>query len=71
MSEYRVALEVAGLAAMLARPDTGSTPITYPAPILSAAWIHHQYSLCQCLDTRLEEFVTFSLRRGQEGRIMR
>lgn len=37
MNEYRVALEVAGPAAMFARPDTGSTPISYPVPTFSAA----------------------------------
>jgi CRISPR-associated protein Cas5d len=35
--EYVVKLEVAGPAAMFARPDTGSTPISYPAPTWSAA----------------------------------
>lgn len=36
MSEYKVALEVAGSAAMFARPDTGGTPTSYPAPTWSA-----------------------------------
>jgi CRISPR-associated protein Cas5d len=51
MSEYRVALEVAGPAAMFTTPDTGSTPISYPVPTLSAArgmfeavaWLPHAY----------------------------
>jgi len=51
MSEYRVALEVAGSAAMFMRPDTGSTPISYPVPTFSAAkgmfeavaWLPHAY----------------------------
>ena len=51
MSEYRVALEVAGPAAMFTRPDTGSTPISYPVPTFSAAkgmfesvaWLPHTY----------------------------
>ena len=30
-------LEVAGPAAMFARPDTGATPISYPVPTYSAA----------------------------------
>ena len=34
---YSVSLEIAGPAAMFARPDTGSTPISYPAPTYSAA----------------------------------
>lgn len=37
MDKYEVAFEVAGPAAMFARPDTGSTPISYPVPTLSAA----------------------------------
>jgi CRISPR-associated protein Cas5d len=32
-----VGFEVAGAAAMFARPDTGSTPISYPVPTYSAA----------------------------------
>ncbi len=35
--KYRVSLEVAGAAAMFARPDTGATPISYPVPTWSAA----------------------------------
>lgn len=37
MSEYQVALEVSGPAAMFARPDTGGTPTSYPVPTWSAA----------------------------------
>lgn len=37
MSTYEVQLEVAGPAAMFARPDTGATPISYPVPTWSAA----------------------------------
>lgn len=37
MGEYIVQFEVAGPAAMFARPDTGSTPISYPVPTPSAA----------------------------------
>jgi CRISPR-associated protein Cas5d len=35
--EYNIAFEIAGPAAMFMRPDTGSTPISYPAPTYSAA----------------------------------
>jgi CRISPR-associated protein Cas5d len=34
---YQVAFEVAGPLAMFARPDTGGTPTSYPAPTWSAA----------------------------------
>lgn len=34
---YEVNFEVAGPAAMFTRPDTGSTPISYPVPTYSAA----------------------------------
>jgi CRISPR-associated protein Cas5d len=37
MNQYEVALEIAGPAAMFTRPDTGSTPISYPVPTFSAA----------------------------------
>jgi CRISPR-associated protein Cas5d len=37
MSEYQVGFEVAGAAAMFARPDTGGTPTSYPVPTWSAA----------------------------------
>lgn len=36
-NHYEVQLEVKGPAAMFARPDTGSTPISYPVPTQSAA----------------------------------
>jgi CRISPR-associated protein Cas5d len=34
---YEVRFEIEGPAAMFTRPDTGSTPISYPVPTLSAA----------------------------------
>lgn len=34
---YEISLEIAGPFAMFARPDTGSTPISYPVPTFSAA----------------------------------
>ncbi|MGK9478012.1 CRISPR-associated protein Cas5 [Melioribacter sp. OK-6-Me] len=34
---YEVKFEIAGPAAMFTRPDTGATPISYPAPTYSAA----------------------------------
>jgi CRISPR-associated protein Cas5d len=37
MSEYRIALEVAGPTAMWTRPDSGDAPTSYPAPTRSAA----------------------------------
>ncbi len=37
MNRYEVVFEVAGPAAMFTRPDTGSTPISYPCPTFSAA----------------------------------
>jgi len=37
MNHFDVSFEVAGPAAMFARPDTGSTPISYPVPTYSAA----------------------------------
>jgi CRISPR-associated protein Cas5d len=37
MEKYEVAFEIAGPAAMFTRPDTGSTPISYPVPTASAA----------------------------------
>lgn len=37
MSRYGVSIEVAGPLAMFARPDTGGTPTSYPAPTWSAA----------------------------------
>jgi len=35
--QYEVAFEIAGPAAMFTRPDTGATPVSYPAPTYSAA----------------------------------
>jgi CRISPR-associated protein Cas5d len=51
MNKFAVALEVSGPAAMFTRPDTGSTPISYPVPTFSAAkgmfeavaWLPHAY----------------------------
>jgi CRISPR-associated protein Cas5d len=37
MSNYSVQIEIAGPLAMFARPDTGGTPTSYPAPTWSAA----------------------------------
>lgn len=37
MNSFQVALEVEGPVAMFTRPDTGSTPISYPVPTVSAA----------------------------------
>lgn len=34
---YEVNFEIAGPAAMFTRPDSGSTPVSYPAPTFSAA----------------------------------
>lgn len=36
MGSYTVEFEIAGPAAMFARPDTGATPISYPVPTWSA-----------------------------------
>lgn len=36
MSKYNIELEISGVVAMWARPDTGSTPISYPIPTWSA-----------------------------------
>ncbi len=36
MGDYTVALEIAGTAAMWTRPDTGDSPVTYPAPTYGA-----------------------------------
>ncbi|MDP2365487.1 MAG: CRISPR-associated protein Cas5, partial [Ignavibacteria bacterium] len=33
---YEVQFEIAGPAAMFTRPDTGATPVSYPAPTYSA-----------------------------------
>ncbi len=37
MSNYRIAMEIAGPFAMWSRPDTGATPTSYPVPTWSAA----------------------------------
>ena len=37
MKTYTVQFEIAGPAAMWTRPDTGDTPVSYPAPTFSAA----------------------------------
>lgn len=37
MRRYSVVIEIAGPLAMFARPDTGATPTSYPAPTWSAA----------------------------------
>jgi len=34
---YQVAMEISGPTAMWTRPDTGDTPVSYPAPTYSAA----------------------------------
>ncbi len=36
MSHYQVEFEIAGPAAMFARPDTGAAPVSYPVPTWSA-----------------------------------
>lgn len=49
MSKYCVQMEIAGPCAMFSRPDTGGTPVSYPAPTFSArkgifetiAWLPH------------------------------
>ena len=37
MKVYECAFEIAGPTAMFTRPDTGATPVSYPAPTYSAA----------------------------------
>lgn len=37
IKKYEVQFEIAGPAAMFTRPDTGATPVSYPAPTYSAA----------------------------------
>lgn len=37
MESYRIVMEIAGPFAMWARPDTGSTPTSYPIPTWSVA----------------------------------
>jgi CRISPR-associated protein Cas5d len=83
MDNYEVAFEVAGPTAMFARPDTGSTPISYPVPTLSAAkgmfeavlrrpHIYIQPKLVEiCKPIRFERYVTNyrgPLRKGKDIR---
>jgi len=70
MDKYAVALEVAGPAAMFTRPDTGSTPISYPVPTFSAAkgmfeavaWLPHAYiqptKVEVCRPIQFQRYVT-------------
>lgn len=70
MKKYEVAFEIAGPAAMFTRPDTGSTPISYPIPTFSAAkgmfeavaWLPHVYiyptKVVICKPLRFERYVT-------------
>lgn len=70
MSEYEIALEIAGPAAMFTRPDTGSAPVSYPVPTASAAkgifdavlWRPHIYvkptKVVVCSPIRYERYVT-------------
>ena len=70
MNKYEVAFEIAGPAAMFTRPDTGSTPISYPVPTFSAAkgmfeavaWLPHVYiqptRVEICKPVRLERYIT-------------
>ncbi len=36
MSEYKIKMEISGATAMWTRPDTGDSPVSYPAPTYSA-----------------------------------
>jgi CRISPR-associated protein Cas5d len=68
--KYEVEFEIAGPAAMFARPDTGSTPISYPVPTFSAAkgmfesvaWLPHVYiqptKVEVCRPIRFQRYVT-------------
>jgi CRISPR-associated protein Cas5d len=70
MSKYQICFEIAGPAAMFTRPDTGSTPISYPVPTFSAAkgmfeavlrrpHIYVQPTLVEiCKPIRFERYVT-------------
>ena len=70
MNRYEVALEVASPAAMFTRPDTGSTPISYPVPTFSAAkgmfeavvWLPHAYiqptKVEVCRPIQFQRYVT-------------
>jgi len=67
---YEVKFEIAGPAAMFTRPDTGSTPISYPVPTFSAAkgmfdavlrkpHVYVQPTLVEiCRPIRFERYVT-------------
>jgi len=68
--EYPVSFEIAGPAAMFTRPDTGSTPISYPVPTFSAAkgmfeavaWLPHAYiqptKVEVCRPIQFQRYVT-------------
>jgi len=68
--DYPVSFEIAGPAAMFTRPDTGSTPTSYPVPTFSAAkgmfeavlWRPHVYvhptRVEICKPVRYERYVT-------------
>ncbi len=81
MKEFEVAFEIAGPAAMFARPDTGATPISYPVPTASAAkgmfeavlrraHMYVQPKLVEiCKPIRFERYVTNyggPLRKGKD-----
>lgn len=83
MNKYEVALEIAGPAAMFTRPDTGSTPISYPVPTFSAAkgifeailrrpHVYVHPTLVEiCKPVRFEQYVTNyggPLRKGKDIR---
>jgi len=67
---YIVSFEIAGPAAMFTRPDTGSTPVSYPVPTRSAAigmfdavlrrpHMYVQPTLVEiCKPVRFERFIT-------------
>jgi CRISPR-associated protein Cas5d len=80
---YEIQFEIAGPAAMFTRPDTGSTPISYPVPTASAAKgmveavlrRPHIYiqptSVTICKPIRFERYVTNyggPLRKGKDIR---
>jgi CRISPR-associated protein Cas5d len=68
--QFTVEFEIAGPAAMFTRPDTGSTPVSYPVPTLSAAkgmfeavlWRPHVYvhptRVDICKPIRYEPYIT-------------
>jgi CRISPR-associated Cas5-like protein len=69
-NDYGVCFEIAGPTAMFTRPDTGSTPVSYPVPTWSAAkamfeavaWVPHAFvepmRVEICRPTRYERYVT-------------